>query len=160
MVDFPLIQALWMDPDLSNKKDDVGFLNQRVRLHNLLLGCQLFSSIICLRHIRSEVFGAVIGLPWKGLVGLCLLFYQFRNKVFKSVCVCQLLSQFQFFATPQTVAYHAPLSMEFSRQEYWNRLTFLSPGDLPDPGIEPWSLALQADSLPSELPGKPIKSRV
>ena len=39
MVDFPLIQALWMDPDLSNKKDDVGFLNQRVRLHNLLLGC-------------------------------------------------------------------------------------------------------------------------
>ena len=87
MVDFPCYLQL-MDPDLRNKKDNIGFLNQRVRLHNLLLGCQLFSSIICLRHIRSEVFGAVIGLPWKGLIGLCLLFYQFPNKVFKSVYVC------------------------------------------------------------------------
>ena len=42
--------------------------------------------------------------------------------------------------------------MEFSRQEYWSRLPFLSPGDLPNPGIEPGSLALQADSLPSEPP--------
>ena len=40
--------------------------------------------------------------------------------------------------------------MEFSTQEYWSGLPFLSPGDLPDPGIEPWSPALQADSLPSE----------
>ena len=44
--------------------------------------------------------------------------------------------------------------MEFSRQEYWNGLPFPSPGDLPDPGIEHGSPALQADSLPSELPGK------
>ena len=44
--------------------------------------------------------------------------------------------------------------MEFSRQEYWNGLPFPSPGDLPDPGIEPGSSALQADSLPSEPPGK------
>ena len=43
--------------------------------------------------------------------------------------------------------------MEFSRQEYWSGLPFLSPGDLPDPGIKPGSLALQADSLPSEPPG-------
>ena len=49
----------------------------------------------------------------------------------------------------------APLTMEFSRQEYWIGQPFPSPGDLPDPGIEPRSLALQADSLPSELPGKP-----
>ena len=42
----------------------------------------------------------------------------------------------------------------FSRQEYWSRLPFPSPGDLPDPGIEPGSPALQADSLPSEPPGK------
>ena len=49
------------------------------------------------------------------------------------------------------------LSMEFSRQEYWNGLPFPSPGDLPDPGIEPRSPTLQADSLPSEPPGKPIK---
>ena len=45
--------------------------------------------------------------------------------------------------------------MGFSRQEYWNRLPFPSPGDLPNPGIEPRSPALQADSLPSESPGKP-----
>ena len=45
--------------------------------------------------------------------------------------------------------------MEFSRQEYWSGKTFSSPGDLPDPGIEPGSLALQEDSLLSEPPGKP-----
>ena len=45
--------------------------------------------------------------------------------------------------------------MEFSGQEYWSGLPFPSPGDLPDPGIDPWSPALQADSLPSEPPGKP-----
>ena len=45
--------------------------------------------------------------------------------------------------------------MEFSRQEYWSGLPFPSPGDLPDPGIEPESPILQADSLPSEPPGKP-----
>ena len=58
--------------------------------------------------------------------------------------------------TPWTVALQAPLSMEFSRQENWNGLTFPPPGDLPDPGIEPVSPALQADSLRPELPGKPI----
>ena len=57
--------------------------------------------------------------------------------------------------TSWTVACQAPLSMEFSRQEYWSRLPFPPPGDLPDPGIEPRSLALQADSLPSEPPGEP-----
>ena len=56
---------------------------------------------------------------------------------------------------PWTVAPQAPLSMEFSRQQYWSGLPFSSPQDLPDPGIELGSLALQADSLPSEPPGKP-----
>ena len=59
-------------------------------------------------------------------------------------------------ATPRTVAHRAPLSMGFSRQEYWSELLFSSPGDLPDPGIKTWSPALQADSLPSEPPRKPI----
>ena len=45
--------------------------------------------------------------------------------------------------------------MEFSRQEYWSGFSFPSPGNLPDPGIKPWSPALQADSLQSEPPGKP-----
>ena len=52
-----------------------------------------------------------------------------------------------------TVACEAPLSLEFSRQEYWGGLPFPSPGDLPDPGVETGSPALQADSLPSEPPG-------
>ena len=57
-------------------------------------------------------------------------------------------------AIPWTVVYQAPLSMEFSRQEHWSGLLFPSPGYLPDPGIKPRSPALQADSLPSEPPGK------
>ena len=65
------------------------------------------------------------------------------------------LSRVQLFVTPWTVAYKAPLSMEFSKQVYWSGLPFPSPGDLPDPGIEPRSPALQADTLPAELPGKP-----
>ena len=53
------------------------------------------------------------------------------------------------------IAYQAPLSLEFSSQEYWSVLLFTSPKDLPDPGIEPGSLALQVDSLPSEPQGSP-----
>ena len=59
--------------------------------------------------------------------------------------------------TPWTVATQAPLSMEFSRQEYWSGLPCPSPGDLPDPEIKLGSSTLQADSLPSEPPGKPSK---
>jgi len=55
-------------------------------------------------------------------------------------------------ATPWTVVCQVPLSMRFSRQEYWSGLPFPSPGDLPNPGIKPWSPALQADFLPTELP--------
>ena len=62
------------------------------------------------------------------------------------------LSPVQLFATPWTVTYQAPASMEFSRQEYWSGLPFPS-GDLPDPGIEPGSPTLQADALPSEPQG-------
>ena len=60
---------------------------------------------------------------------------------------------------PKTVALQAPLSMEFCRQEYWSGLPFPSPGYLPNPGIEPESISLQADSLPSEHPGRPLKKR-
>ena len=62
------------------------------------------------------------------------------------------------FAIPWTVAYQAPPPTEFSRQECWSGLPFPSPGDLPNPGIEPRSSALQADALPSELPEKPLTS--
>ena len=67
----------------------------------------------------------------------------------------KLLSRVRLFATPWTVAYQAPLSVGFSRQGYWSGLPFPSPGDLPNPGIEPGSPTLQADALPSEPPGKP-----
>ena len=62
-------------------------------------------------------------------------------------------------AIPQTVACQAPLSLGFSRQEYWSVLPFLSSEDLPDPGIEPGSHELQADSLPFELQGRPSSSK-
>ena len=58
-------------------------------------------------------------------------------------------------ATPWTVAYQAPWSMGFTRQEYWSGLPFPPPGDLPNPGIEPGSPALQTDALLSEPLGKP-----
>ena len=64
-------------------------------------------------------------------------------------------SRVRLFATPWTVACQAPPPMGFPRQEYWRGLPFPSPGDLPDPGIEPWSSTLQADSLLSEPPRKP-----
>ena len=63
----------------------------------------------------------------------------------------------RLFATPWTAAYQAPTSQRSSRQEYWSGLPFPSPGDLPNPGIEPGSLVLQADALTSEPPGKSIK---
>ena len=58
----------------------------------------------------------------------------------------KLLSHIQLFVTPWTVAHQAPLSKEFSRQQYCGGLPFPSPGDHPDPGIEPGSPSLQADS--------------
>ena len=67
-------------------------------------------------------------------------------------------SRVQLFVTLWTVAHQAPLYMGFSRQEYWSRLPFPPPGDLPDPGIEPMSLeapSLPVDSLPLEPYRKP-----
>ena len=67
------------------------------------------------------------------------------------------LSHVWLFLTPCTVACQASPSTGFSRQEYWSGLMFPSPGNLPDPGMEPESPALQADSLPSEPLGKPYE---
>ena len=66
--------------------------------------------------------------------------------------IVQSQSRVRIFVTPWTAAYQAPPSMGFSSQEYWNGLPFPSPGDLPDPGIEPRSPTLQTDALTSELP--------
>ena len=78
------------------------------------------------------------------------------------VCVCaraHALSHFScvpLFVTLWTIVCQAPLSMGFSRQEYWSGSPCPPPGDLPDPGAEPGSPALQADSLPSEPPGETL----
>ena len=64
----------------------------------------------------------------------------------------KLLSHVRLFATPWTVAYQASLSMGFSRQEYCSGLPFPSPGDLPDPGMEPGSPTSEVDALTSEQP--------
>ena len=69
------------------------------------------------------------------------------------MCVCVLVAQSCLtFCDPWTVAHQASLSMEFFRKEYWIGLPFPSPEDLPNPGMEPGSPTLQADSLPSEPP--------
>ena len=75
------------------------------------------------------------------------------------VCLC-VLSCVRLFATSWTIAHQAPLSKEFSRQEYWNGLPFPTPGDLPNPGIKLCLFHLlcwQADSLPAAPPEKPLR---
>ena len=75
----------------------------------------------------------------------------FKVKKYKRARMCaQSLSRVRLFVTPWTVTRQALLSMGFSRQEYWSGLPFPSPGDLPNPGMEPGSPALQADALSSE----------
>ena len=80
---------------------------------------------------------------------------------FCAVCCAHSLSQDQLFGTPGTIACQAPLSMGFPRQEYWNGLLFLIPGDLPNPGIEPMSpasLALAAGFFNTMPPGESMLS--
>ena len=78
-----------------------------------------------------------------------------RNIIWHPSYYVKLLSRVWFSATPWTVAHQDPPSMGFSRQEYWSGLPFPSPGDLPGLGTEPRSPTLQADTVPSEPPGKP-----
>ena len=95
-------------------------------------------------HNRKFFFSVVGSLAWK-----LQIIHLNRSKV-----KVNSLSHVRLFATPWTVAYQAPPSIGFSRQEYWSGLPFPSPGDLPDPGIEPRSPTFQADALTSEPPGK------
>ena len=74
-----------------------------------------------------------------------------------SYMIVKSFSHIWLFVTPWTVACQTPLSMRFSRQEYWGGLPFPTLGDLPDPGMEPRSPALQADSLLTEPPGSPTE---
>ena len=83
---------------------------------------------------------------------VCFLLHHIRRHIMSDYHIGGLVTKSgPALETPWTVACQAPLPMGFSRQEYWSGLPFPSPGDLPNPGIEPRSPALQADSLPAEL---------
>ena len=86
----------------------------------------------------------MLGIIWASWISMCIVVLLLVSHSVMSDSV-----------TSWTAAHQAPLSMGFSRQEYWNGLPFPSPGDLPNPGIKPWSPALQVDSWPSEPVGKP-----
>ena len=88
-------------------------------------------------------------------VGVFLPLGHYALLIPQSFCVLSCFSPVQLFATLWTIVRQAPLSIGFSRQEYWSGLLFPSPGDLPNPGISPRSTALQGDSSLSETPGKP-----
>ena len=84
-----------------------------------------------------------------------------NSRAYSAYVHVQSLSRVRLFATLWTMALQAPLSTEFSRQEYKNGLPFTSPGDLPDPGIEPTSPEFPALATGTTVPpGKPLKSRV
>ena len=85
---------------------------------------------------------------------------EFSPLIFYCACELSHFSCVQLFATPWTIACQAPLSTGSSRQEYWSGLPCLPPEDLPNPGIEPRSPALQVDLLPTEPPGMPKNTRV
>ena len=100
---------------------------------------------------------------WEDVIELLKLYHK-MNRMIKSVSynlyliliIMYVCSCFQLFVTPWTVAHQAPLSMEFSRQEYWSGLPFPPSGDLPNQGIKPVSPVLQADSLPLSHLGTPL----
>ena len=102
----------------------------------------------------------LIATAWDGFLSIpshktnSFFRFQFKSNFQYSMKV-QSFSRVWLFVSPWTVAHQAPPSMGFSRQEYWSGLPFPSPGDLPNPGIEPRSPALLADALASEPPGEP-----
>ena len=104
--------------------------------------------VLTIRLIPYFIFNSIFHLTFSWI-----LLTPNSNGKWKKVKV-KLFSRVQLFVTPRTVAYQAPPSMGFSRQEYWSGLPFLSPADLPNPGIEPGSPALQTNALPSKPPGK------
>ena len=128
-----------------HKRDFVSFSNRYINHFYLKIAYLLHTQIYLHTFPESNCF---------------LLFYVSEDDEYICFWICgqqQHFSHVWHFVTPWTVAHQAPLSMGFPRQEYWSGLPFPPPGDLPDPGIKPISLAspaLQADSLPLVPPGK------
>ena len=135
-----------------------------------LAGCFIHNPWINARHfdryLRS-IFFVYKKIPSEMSCTLNILWYTLLNRTFKVACFpprwlqvkrsvsLSVVSHVWLFAIPWTAAPQAPLSMEFSRPEYWSGLPFPSSGHLPNPKIESASPALQADTLPSEPPGLP-----
>ena len=89
-----------------------------------------------------------------------IIFLPLRGQVQFNVCMLSPISCVQLFVTPWTVAHQISLSMEFSRQEYWNGLLFPTSGDLPDPGIKPeFPVAPELAGRVSVPHGKPLPPR-
>ena len=100
--------------------------------------------------------GFVAAFIWDIFFDILLFLSSLSLSLSFFLCVCASVSRLcPTLQDPMDVAHQAPLSMGFSRQEYWSGLPCPSPGVLPDVGIKPRSPALQVDSLPSEPPGKP-----
>ena len=129
------------------------------------------SIMICIYHtcIIKNIFtilNILFALPvylkahlthnWQPMISLLSLQFYIFPGCHILVCVCQLLSCIQLFAILWTVAHHTLLSIGFSSQQSWSGLPILFPGDFPNSEIEPRSPALQADSLLSEVPGRPV----
>ena len=132
------------------------FLRQKFICIHSTQGCQIYqikehsdSSIFVQYFTDYEEPGQWSGMHYSSRKALLLKACPSSSGCSRITWVAvQLLSHADSFVSPWTVAPQASLSMDFSRQEYWSGLPFPSPGDLPDPGIEPASPALRADSLP------------
>ena len=126
------------------------FITLKMSIH-CLLACIISDAMSVLIITSIPLYAmCILSLDTLKVVSLFSVLHILNMMSIKKVKV-KSLSCVWLFATPWTVAYQAPPSMGFSRQEYWSGLPFPSPGDLPDPGIEPGSSAFQADALTSEL---------
>ena len=127
-------------------------------MENIWKNCVFRTNAGCCYLNKTGLYSELV--YWRGESILRTKFKLGLVKPLHDMC-CAGLSHFshvQLFATLCIVAHQAPLSMRFSRQEYWSGLPSPPPGDLPDPGIKsvsPASSALKVDSLPSEPPGFP-----
>ena len=107
--------------------------------------CRMAGCIIC-AHILTTCF----------IYYICVLYITYRYNICICIIYCCLVSKSFYSLRPWNLAHQAPLSMVFSRQEYWSGLPFPLPGDLLDPGMEPKSSTLQVDSSPLSHLGKSI----
>ena len=145
-------------------------MNERLSLHQEVgtlispfyhIDSDRMNNFTQITQVREQDFNLTLSVSSQliYLVTIVLITYIFYLQVSTSRLKVKSLSRVQLFVTLWSIAHQAPLSMGFSRQEYWSGLPFPSPGDLPNSGIEPSSPALQAGSLTSELPGSPLQGQ-